>query len=232
MLTFLFIFISKNKTLKDYMFYIGLCAGLMACITPITAYGRSAASFDAIRFFVIHGIMALAPFLMVICGHHKLNWRRTWRPIFVLACVMGVILINEVILISVGIINPDNYEPLRNGILTSFELLVSNIYRNGAMVFGPENYSEGGMYGKIFAALCPNFLKTVAWGPNKGQLLFWPILWGIIPGFIYITIACFLICMPFDYKRFWRDMRYLWYTVTRQKSKRQKLPKKLSTIKH
>lgn len=210
---FIFLF-TKSKTLRDYMFYIGIATGILALLTPMTAYNKPALSFDAIRFFVIHGLLCLAPLLMVLCGHHKLNWRRVWQPVFVLTGVMCIILVNEIVLFSIGIVG----EPY------TLEGIIKNQHqsRNGAMIFGPPE--DAGVYGKMLTALCPSIFKIALFdvpslGISAGDTIYWPIVWLLIPGFIYVTILCFVICLLFSFKPFWRDMRVVWYTLTGQRDK-------------
>jgi len=226
-MVFPFFYLFRSKMLKDYMFYIGILTGFLALVTPLTAIGKPALSFDVIRFFVLHGLLCCAPLLMVLCGHHRLSWRRTWQPAWVLTAVLCVITVNELVLFASGILG----EPY------DLHTLVTGKYvgRNGAMIFGPPE--DAGIYAKFFTALCPNTFKKAlfdieALGIQAGDKLYWPLVWIIIPGVVYFTILCFLLSLIFDAKRFWRDMRYAFYTITQQIDKRDNMPKnKLSRIK-
>jgi hypothetical protein len=192
-LTFLFIFLFGNRMWKDYMFYIGVISGFLACAYPISAYGRFAFGFDAIRFFTIHGIICVCPILMVMCGFHRLDWRTSFFAPLTLLIVFCVILVNEVVMTAVGIIDQD------------MSTLLSNVDRNGAMVFGPE--PQSGAAGKLLDALCPKFFKTALWdapsaGITKGDRVYFPILWIIIPGFVIFAPVSFLLSLCFDFKNF------------------------------
>jgi len=223
-MVFPFFFLSKKKILRDYMFYIGVLTGFLALITPMTAIDKPAFSFDVIRFFMLHGIICCAPLLMVITGHHKLSWRRVWQPAFVLAAVLCVIAVNELVLFASGILGP-GYD---------LHTLITGQYigRNGAMIFGPPHDAGSvSFYVKIFTSLCPSVFKHAlfdipALGLYAGDTIYWPIVWLIIPGVIFFTVVSFLMSMPFEAKNFWRDVKWLYYTLTQQIDKRNAMPPK------
>ncbi|MDR0461940.1 MAG: YwaF family protein [Christensenellaceae bacterium] len=209
-LTFFFIFLWGNKMWKSYMFYVGIFTGVMACLLPITAYGRPAFGFDAIRFFVIHGIICIAPILMVISGNYRPNWRSAYFAPLLITVVLLVVLIDEVMLTALGIVDQD------------MGTLLSHADRNGALVWGPE--PQGGVATTIFNALCPKFFKTALFdipsiGLLKGDLIYWPVIWIVIPGLCIVSPVCLLIGIGFDFKSFKRDMKICWYTLKRNKTK-------------
>ena len=190
------------------MFYIGVLSGLLATIMPFDAYNYKPWEFEAIRFFVAHAILMTAPMLMVLCGHHRLDWRRTWKAPLVLACVMFVIFINDIMLVATGIV-PD----------ATVEEVIHGQVRNGAMVYGPAEELES--FKHIFLVFTPDIFLTVPFGPDKGAPFYWPVLWVLVPGFIYITTICFFISLIFDFRRFKNDMRTIF----------SKQPKKASRLK-
>ena len=51
-LIFPFIYLSKNKTLKDYMFYMGVLSGIAATLLPVEAVGHAPFDVDVIRFYL------------------------------------------------------------------------------------------------------------------------------------------------------------------------------------
>ena len=222
-ITFFFIFLFGNKMWKDYMFYMGFLTGLLAMLMPVTAYGRATGSFDAIRFFIIHGIIALAPILMIISGHHHTSWKRAFLAPFAILIVLAVILINEVMLTALGVIDQ------------SMGQLLSHETRNGALVFGPE--PRGGFATVVFDALTPKVFKTALFGIpslgiSPGDTLFWPVIWILVPGTIIFVPASLIMGIATDPKRFIRDMKIFWYWMTRQHEKRVKInPKKFSKLK-
>lgn len=62
-----FILVSKNKYLKDYLFYIGTLGGLLALLVPVSPYTtREVLSFDMFRYFVCHLSLVICPLFMVL----------------------------------------------------------------------------------------------------------------------------------------------------------------------
>ena len=222
-ITFPFIFLMKSRTLKDYMFYFGIITGGLALLVPGNSLGRHYLAFDSIRFFITHGAICIAPILMVMCGHHRIDWRRAWRAPVIMPVVLAIILVNEIILTAMGIVGQ------------TMDLLLSDTYRNGAMVFGPE--PNGGIASDVMAALTPEIFKTALHdiprtNISKGDTLFWPIIWILVPGAIIFIPTCVIIGIICDPKRFWWDMKVVWYTCTRQKEKRMRMrPRKLTRLK-
>ena len=174
-LIFPFIFLSQNKVLKDYMFYVGILSGTLAVFFPLEAIGKVAFSFDAIRFYVCHTIITVAPFLMVYAGLHKLNYRRIYKVPICFLIVYVIILVNEIILIEIGLV------PLRSGNLFATG---DEFYRNFSMVFGVSENFEA-MEG-IISFFTPEFMMRIPFGPHAGEKKYWPVLWAIFPAFVYI----------------------------------------------
>jgi len=97
---FPFIFISKSNKAKDFMFYMGLLGGLVACLYPMEPMlktNQAAEMLDIIRFYFHHTMLWGVPLLMVIFKLHKLSYKRVlWCPV----CLMGLflfIMLNQVL---------------------------------------------------------------------------------------------------------------------------------------
>lgn len=183
-LLFPWFFLARSKLWKDYMFYIGILSGLGAMLIPVDAIGLAAFEFETVRFFICHALIWIVPLLMVILKLHTLDYKRIVKIPFLMYFVLGIILLNEVILIGMGLV----------GINTLF----SNEIRNAAMIFGP--LAEIEFIGRMFTALTPNLFLTVPVGPNAGAVFYWPIIWLVIPFFIYFCILAMLLALPFEYK--------------------------------
>lgn len=226
---FPFLFLSKNKYVRDYIFYGGLFSGLMAMIFtpqdvldfPLNGLGL----LEVIRYFVTHGLLIAPSLLMVASGYHKLNWRRTWAPGFFMVAVVFIILLNDILLVALGIHQND------------WASFFDNTTQNTGMVFGPINPDD--FYSRVMLWLVPDFLQKApldtVWGLSKGDTFYWPVLWAAIPSIIYVGLGAFLVSLLFDAKRFGRDFKVFWLTITFQRKKRREYikrkPKKLSTIK-
>ncbi len=172
---FPWIYLSKNKILKDYMVTIGLISGLGSIILPYRSVGFDALTFDIARFYIDHYILFLAPFLMLITHQYRFNLKSVFKVPFVFYGILVLILTNEVILMAIGIINGDiNY-------------LLDPNHRNGALLFGPNKYMLE--FDWLYNPFVPKIFKTVPFGPNAGKTMYWPIIWAIIPAYIYIVLG-------------------------------------------
>lgn len=191
-LVFPFVFLSKSKVLKDYMFYIGVLSGTLAIFFPVEAFGKDAFIFDTVRFYIAHIIITVAPFLMVATGLHKLDYHRIYKVPIMFILVMTIILVNEIILEEIGLV------PLRG------EDLLFDGHRNFSMVFGVSD-SLPGVSG-LLDFFTPKFMMRIPYGEFSGQKKYWPILWAIIPSFVLIGGLSFLLSIWFEKKHMLQDM--------------------------
>ncbi len=112
---FPFFFLSKNKYMKDYMFYIGVLTGLIVLLYPQEPIAKGDASkqmaeiWDILRFYYHHWMIMAVPLLMVLLKRHKLSWKRIWCAPVGLLLVMLFIMLNQIFQSELGFI------PLRNG---------------------------------------------------------------------------------------------------------------------
>ena len=189
-LTFPWFFLSKKKILKDYIFYMGMISGIGATIIPIDVIGYNAFEFETLRFYFAHIIIWVVPLLMVLLKLHTLDYKRIIKVPFLFYLFLCIILVNEVILAGAGFVR--------------LEYFFSNEIRNAAFIFGPLPAVD--FLGNLFIALTPEILKTVPIGANSGAVYYWPIVWMIIPSFIFLSVISFLISMPFDYKNIKKDI--------------------------
>ena len=191
---FPFMFFSKNKRVKDYMFYLGLLGGLVATLVPlepIQKANQAAEWIDIVRFYFHHTMLYAVPLLMVLFGLHKLSYKRVlWCPVYLLG-VMLFIMLNQILQSELGFI------PLRGN-----DMLNIN-YKNTSLIWGPGNES----FAVVLTALCPKIFKTIPVGKYAGQAKYWPWFWLIVPVFVYLVPICFGICMIFDFKNFKTDFK-------------------------
>jgi uncharacterized membrane protein YwaF len=112
---FPFMFLMKNKYIKDYMFYIGVLTGLIVLVYPQEpiAKGDAAAQmaeiWDVLRFYYHHWMIMAVPLLMVLLKKHKLSYKRIWVAPVGLLLLMLFIMLNQIFQSELGFI------PLRNG---------------------------------------------------------------------------------------------------------------------
>ena len=190
-----FFFLSKSKSAKDYMFYLGIFGGLFALLypmEPMAKVNQSAEWLDIARFYYHHLSLFAVPMLMVLFKLHTLSYKRVFATPTYLLVIMLFIMINQVLQSELGFIN-----------LRGDDIFNIN-YKNSSMIWGPS-----GAIGDFLAIFCPSFFKTIPVGAYAGEAKFWPWFWLIFPAYILLTPAAFLICLIFDYKNFIIDMKNL-----------------------
>ena len=182
-LFFPFIFLSKSKTAKDYMFYLGLISGLLAFLYPTEAIDKSVLTLDLWRFYVCHLIIIAVPLLTVILGVHKIDVKRIIKLPFCVMAMLLFIICNQVLQSELGFID-----------LRSSNFLEIN-WHNPSLIWGPTDDVA-----VIFSWLTPEFMKVVPFGEYAGQTKYWPFFW-MIPGvFIYFLLEALLLCFIFEFK--------------------------------
>ena len=177
----------KFAPLRDFIYYIGTSAGIVALLIPYWNIGTYAFSGEMIRFFICHVLLLLSSVLPLLFGHHKPSWRRF--PFVGLSFFLGigVIILNDIICMSLGIY----------GVLTTENLYESLAIANPIWSFGPP---EGfGFVMDIADFFTPDFLL----GKNGGRLV--PVLWYFIPLYIGINIVAFAVFAISDRRKFSLD---------------------------
>ncbi len=192
---FPFIFLSKNKAAKDYMFYLGILGGFIAVLYPIEPMEKAsqlAESLDIIRFYIHHTILWGIPFLMVKLKLHNISYKRIWSAPVGLLVAMLFIMLNQVLQSELGFI------PLRSSNFVDIN------YPNPSMIWGPS-----GAIGDFLKIFCPSFFTYTPVGAAAGEVKYWPWFWIVFPVFILVTPVSFLLCLPFDFKNFKNDISKL-----------------------
>ena len=203
-LLFPIFYFSKNKYIKDYMFYIGVISGLIVFFYPQEPIAKGDAAsqmaeiWDILRFYYHHWMIMTVPLLTVLLKKHKLSWKRVWiAPVGLLALMLFIIL-NQVFQAELGFI------PLRN------DALIPN-FKNTSYIWGPLN-QDGTMdpIGAVFDIFCPSVFKKLpisceGYGYAVGAVKYWPWFWLIVPCFILVTPLAFGISLIFEWKSFKAD---------------------------
>ena len=94
-LTFPFIYLSKNKTLKDYMVVFGIISGVATLLFPLDIQGKSMFDIDVVRFYVAHLIILLTPLFTYIFKIHTLTKKWVKHTILLFLLVLLIIAINN-----------------------------------------------------------------------------------------------------------------------------------------
>ncbi len=181
---FPFILLSKNKYAKDYMFYMGVISGIASIALPLEAIGRSLKEIDVIRFYICHYLIFIVPFYMVFYGLHKLEFKRVFFFPISFMLVLALIVANEVILMEMGFVD------MRGNDFLNYN------YRNSSFIFGPtENLKE--ISDKYVDWAVPKPFKTVMIGEYKGAEKYTPILWLLVPSYVYLVPITMVIYFTF-----------------------------------
>lgn len=171
---FPFILLGKNKYAKDYMFYMGIISGISSIALPLEAIGRSLKEIDVIRFYICHYLIFIVPFYMVFYGLHKLEFKRIFFFPISFMIVLALIVVNEVILMETGFVD------MRGNDFLNYN------YRNSSFIFGPtDNLKE--ISDKYVDWAVPKPFKTVMVGKYKGADKYAPILWLLVPSYVYLV---------------------------------------------
>jgi len=197
-IVFPWFFLSKKAILKDYMFYIGVISGIGATMLPIDVIGFSAFEFETVRYYFAHMILWIVPLLMVMLKIHKLDYKRILKVPFVAYIILCIILVNEVVLTGTGFLRS--------------EILFSNEIRNAALIFGPN--PDIPIVGILFLPLTPELFTTIPVGINAGTSFYWPIIWLLIPSYIYLVLFGILLALPFEFKSIKKDISRLFQRKT------------------
>ena len=195
---FPFLFFSKNKHVKDYMFYIGVISGLIAIFypqEPMAKANQLGEQLDIIRFYYHHWMLLAVPLLMVLFKHHKLSYKRVLNAPTGLLLLMLFIMLNQLFQAELGFI------PLRND--DFFEVN----WKNSSYIWGP----DGDAIGNFLATFTPKFFKTVPAGYEgflyEGQEKYWHWFWLIVPCYILVTALAFAISMIWEHKTLVADIK-------------------------
>lgn len=185
-LIFPFIYISKWKAGKDYMFYLGSVSGLLGCFAPMPAIGLEFYQLETIRYYICHAGIWIVPVLMVVLGIHKLNYRRIWKTYVIYFAVLGTIIVNELILIRIGWVET-----------SSLEEFFDASERDMGYAIGLPESMEG--VGKFVLWLTPKAWKDP----------YVPILWEFFPLVIFGGLYMVALSAYWEHDRMKADFLFL-----------------------
>ena len=194
---FPFLFWSKNKHVKDYMFYIGMISGLIALFypqEPLAKVDQYAEQLDIVRFYYHHWMVLAVPLLMVMFGHHTLSYKRIISAPTGLLLLMLFIMLNQVFQAELGFI------PLRDGDFYNIN------FKNSSYIWGPDLPDD---IGQFLATFTPKFFRTVPIGEFAGTEKYWPWFWLIVPCYVLVTPMSVLLALIFDHKSLKTDLKKL-----------------------
>ncbi|VEU80728.1 TMEM164 family acyltransferase [Haploplasma axanthum] len=183
-LVYLPLLLLKKKIPLDYIATIGLIGGFAAFMYPTevilgmfdsmkVTYKLGLFSFDTMRFYIVHYLIFIIPFLLLYYKLHTFELKRAiFLPISILV-MLTMVYVNELILDKFGWLDAVHEYAGRDIFLDS------NI-RNSSFVFG---ISDGfKKIGIIIDMLVPKFMK---------EPYYIPVLWITIPAFVYGPLLYF-----------------------------------------
>lgn len=189
---FLFL-MKKQNVLHDYMFFIGIVGGVGAILFPDINASAGNFSFDIVRFYFCHSNLFTLPLLASVFNIYRPRLKKFYAIPLLFIAHLTLIFLNEIFLVKVGLINSN---------MTEF--LDKNI-RNASFVFGlSDNYN---MVKFLIDPLVPWFFKTDVFNINNGIPFYTPVLWLVIPAFIYLPIIYALMTAPFWLKTAVKDRK-------------------------
>ena len=173
-----FIFLFGSELWQNFITYVGTVAGGMSlCVT----YWMSEPVEEQLRFVTCHALMLITSCLPAILGIYKINWRKCWRLPFIFYGCLMILIVNDVITYTLGIVGDI-------GGLSLHEFL---LHENPCWAMcAPTDYP---IVGKIVGFLSPAVFTDV------------PILWLAIPLFLLMTGGAIGFGAIFDKKRFRAD---------------------------
>lgn len=204
---FPFFFFSKNKHIKDYMFYIGVISGFIALVypeEPIAKVNQAGEQLDIIRFYYHHWMVLAVPLLMVLLGHHTPSYKRILSAPTGLLLLMLFIMLNQIFQSELGFI------PLRDR-----ENFFGIDYKNTSYIWGP---GTNNFIGDFLALFTPDFFKIVPVGEYAGQIKYWPWFWLIVPVYVLVTPLSLLVSVIFDHKSLREDVHIIKQKLLRLKT--------------
>ena len=181
-------YLSKNKYFRDYFFYIGVLSGFLVYwwpTTPVEATWLDGWSYvsECMRFYACHLLILIAPFVMVMTGLHKLEFRRLWT-IPLMFCFAEAVIVAHCLICGPGLHLP--------GYLSDWSVVFTRNNTNESMQFGPQMKFDK-MLGGVYQYYFP-YLLTFKVGET---LYFVPALWIMPLIYIgtYIIGPAFIACL-------------------------------------
>lgn len=175
--------IKKHTVLHDFMFFMGVAGGLAALAYPTEALNMPPFAFDTIRFYVCHMTLAVVPLAAAVLGIHRPRLSRFWAIPLIFLVWETIICLNEFFLMGVGLVDGKYSDLLNAG------------FRNSSFAFGVR--PDFAWAAKIFDPLVPEFFRTDAFNINGGKPFYFPVLWMIVPTFLYLIPVYLVVSSPF-----------------------------------
>ncbi len=185
------LYMSKNKYLRDYFFYVGVVSGILVYFWPTTPaeFQADGATYvlECIRFYWCHLVILIAPMAMMVGGIHTLSIRRIWAVPLLFTAVLGIIVVHCAI--AGPILHLPGFVDEWGGVHGFF----SRYNSNESMQFGPQLKLD-----KTLGFIYPYYFPYVLSFPVEGGYMFVPALWLLPLLYVATYIVAPVLILIFD----------------------------------
>ncbi len=182
-----FIFLFGSELWQNFITYVGTVAGgISVCVT----YWMAEPVEEQLRFVICHTLLFLTSCLPAILGIYKINWRKCWRLPFVFYGCLMVLIVNDIITYTLGIVGD-----------------VGNLSLHEFLIRENPCWAMGAPKGYPFVENLVGFFTPDAFSGV-------PILWYAIPLFLLMTFGAVGFGSIFDRARFKSDLAIARSTAT------------------
>lgn len=186
------IFLWGNRFWKNFLYFIGLPAGIGTILFPFWFFGTPVRElgWHYFRFYLCHALLLITCVLPLLLGLHKPKYQEFWQVGLGFLLTLCAILLNNVIFMSVGL--------YPEGIGASLYDQLLQI--NPCMMMAPKG--EFTWLEEILKTGSPSvFLGN---NPNGRYA---PILWYALPVYLGISFAAFGVFVLLNWKDFRKSMK-------------------------
>ncbi len=181
-----FVLVSKSTAWKQFMAYVGTAAGALTFVLPYWYIGQTLWQWDALRYYVCHGLLLCTSLLPALWGLHKISWRDFYKLPFIFFFMQILIAFDHLVCWTLGV----------NGEGEFFDVLYE---ANPLWMMHPgENFA---FVIPLIDALTPDIFF------GDGSRPYVPILWYAVPLTLAMWVLAFALDAAADRRRFVSDMR-------------------------
>lgn len=100
-----FVLLWGGKFAKNFVFFVGSVAGIAAIAVPFWYIGMdvSELGWDYARFYICHALLFITSLMPLVLKLHRPKWHEFWQVGLGFFLALGVILLNDVIFIRLGL---------------------------------------------------------------------------------------------------------------------------------
>jgi uncharacterized membrane protein YwaF len=100
-----FVLLWGGKFFKNFVFFVGSVAGIAAVALPFWYIGMdvSELGWGYARFYICHALLFITSLQPLLLGLHRPRWHEFWQVGLGFFLALGIILINDVIFIRLGL---------------------------------------------------------------------------------------------------------------------------------